>query len=124
MSAANIEVLYNGVCPVCRAGACDLERRAAAARAGVIFTDVAQHSDALARAGVTLDDVRLKLHAITPNGALLRGMPAVAVAWAATPPYRWLGRLFQRWPFTWLGAAGYHITAHVLWTWNRARGRW
>lgn|GEM_PF-1065168 len=119
-----IEVLYNGVCPVCRAGACDLERRAAAARAGVIFTDVAAHPDALARAGVSLDDVRLKLHAITPDGRVLRGMPAVAIAWAATPPYRTLGRLTQAPSFSWLAAALYHLTAHALWTWNRACGRW
>lgn len=124
MTSAPIEVLYNGVCPVCRAGACDLERRAAAARAGVIFTDVAMHPEALTRAGVTLDDVRLKLHALLPDGRVLRGMPAVAVAWAATPPYRWLGRLFQAWPFSWVGAAGYHLTAHILWAWNRACGRW
>lgn len=124
MTSAPIEVLYNGVCPVCRAGACDLERRAAAARAGVIFTDVAVHPELLTRPGVTLDDVRLKLHALLPDGRLLRGMPAVAVAWAATPPYRWLGRLFQVWPLTWVGAAGYHLTAHVLWAWNRACGRW
>lgn len=124
MDGAKIEILYNGVCPVCRAGACDLERRAAAARAGVIFTDVAAHPEALGRAGVGLDDVRLKLHAITLEGAVLRGMPAVALAWAATPPFRPLGRLMRIAPFSWLGAIGYHISAHVLWHWNRACGRW
>src|SRR5690349_8714883 len=72
MAASMIEVLYNGVCPVCRAGACDLERRAHAAKAGVVFTDVAQDGEALDRAHVTLDDVRLKLHAITPDGRVLR----------------------------------------------------
>jgi predicted DCC family thiol-disulfide oxidoreductase YuxK len=119
-----LEVLYNGVCPVCRAGACDLERRAAAARAGVIFTDVAINPDALARAGLTLDDVRLKLHAITPAGRVLRGMPAVAAAWRATPPFRPLGRASQMAPFSWAAAALYHVTAHVLWRWNRLCGRW
>jgi predicted DCC family thiol-disulfide oxidoreductase YuxK len=121
---AKIEVLYNGVCPVCRAGACDLERRAAAARAGVIFTDVAHNADALTRAGVTLDDVRLKLHALRPDGYVLRGMPAVALAWSATPPYQMLGRISRIPPFNWMAAAAYHVTAHVLWHWNRACGRW
>lgn len=123
MSTRPIEVLYNGVCPVCRAGACDLERRAIAAKAGVIFTDVAAKPEALERARVSLDDVRLKLHAITPDG-VLRGMPAVAVAWAATPPFRPLGRLAQVAPFSWIAAALYHVTAHLLWMWNRACGRW
>jgi predicted DCC family thiol-disulfide oxidoreductase YuxK len=119
-----IEVLYNGVCPVCRAGACDLERRAQAAKAGVVFTDVALHTEALARANVTLDDVRLKLHAIMPDGSVLRGMPAVAVAWAATPPYRPLGRLAKLAPVKWIAAGSYHLTAHTLWIWNRLCGRW
>jgi predicted DCC family thiol-disulfide oxidoreductase YuxK len=119
-----VEILYNGVCPVCRAGACDLERRAAIAKAGVVLTDVARHDEALVRAGVTLDQVRLKMHAIDANGRVVRGMPAVALAWAATPPYRPFGRLMQIAPFSWIGAAVYHLSAHVLWTWNRACGRW
>lgn len=81
---SQVEVLYNGVCPVCREGACDLERRAAAAKAGVVFTDVSQNGDALKRAGLSLDQVRFKLHAIDANGRVLAGMPAVALAWAAT----------------------------------------
>ena len=119
-----IEVLYNGTCPVCRAGACDLERRAAAARAGVVFTDVTSTPEALSRAGVDLDAVRLKLHAITPDGHVIVGMPAVALAWSATPPFRPLGRLLGVAPMKWVAAATYHLTAHVLWAWNRACGRW
>lgn len=124
MAAENIEVLYNGACPVCRAGACDLERRAIAARAGVLFTDVSAHPEALARAGVSLDDVRLKLHALTPDRRVLRGMPAVALAWSATPPFRPLGRVTRIAPLSWLAAGIYHIAAHALWWWNRACGRW
>lgn len=119
-----VEVLYNGVCPVCRAGACDLERRAIAARAGVVFTDVAANPAALERAGVSLDDVRLKLHAIDADGRVLRGMPAVALAWAATPPFQRLGRVCQKPPLSWIAAGLYHVTAHALWSWNRACGRW
>ncbi len=119
-----IEILYNGICPVCRAGACDLERRAIATKAGVIFTDVSTDQSALNRAGVTLDAVRLKLHALTPDGRVLRGMPAVALAWSATPPYRLLGRLCRLPVVNWISAGAYHLTAHALWAWNRASGRW
>lgn len=119
-----VEILYNAVCPVCHAGACDLERRAAVAKAGITLTDVSTTPEALARAGVTLDQVRLKMHAIDAEGHVLAGMPAVALAWSVTPPYRPLGRVMQIWPFTWIGAGLYHIAAHVLWTWNRACGRW
>ena len=119
-----VEILYNSVCPVCRAGACDLERRAAVAKAGVILTDVSQSAEALKRAGVTLDQVRLKMHAITADGRVLCGMPAVALAWATTQPYRPLGRIMQIPPFSWIGAAIYHVCAYGLWVWNRANGRW
>jgi predicted DCC family thiol-disulfide oxidoreductase YuxK len=124
MSGRPVEVLYNGVCPICRAGACDLERRATAAGAGVSFTDVATCPDALGRAGVTLDEVRLKLHAILPDGRVLRGMPAVAVAWSVTPPYRLLGRIARLPVAAPVAAAVYHVVAHALWAWNRACGRW
>ena len=119
-----VEILYNAVCPVCHAGACELEKRAALANADIALTDVSQNSDALRRAGVTLDQVRLKMHAIDENGRVLAGMPAVALAWAATPPYRLLGRVMQIPPFSWIGAAIYHLSAYVLWGWNRACGRW
>ena len=119
-----VEILYNAVCPVCHAGACELEKRAALANADVALTDVSQNSDALRRAGVTLDQVRLKMHAIDENGRVLAGMPAVALAWAATPPYRPLGRLMEVAPFSWIGAAIYHLSAYFLWGWNRACGRW
>lgn len=119
-----VEILYNAVCPVCHAGACEIEKRAALAKANVVLTDVSQNAEALHRAGVTLDQVRLKMHAIDANGRVLAGMPAVAVAWAATPPYRPLGRLMQIAPFSWIGAGVYHVSAYVLWGWNRACGRW
>jgi predicted DCC family thiol-disulfide oxidoreductase YuxK len=119
-----IEVLYNSVCPVCRAGACDIERRAAVSKAGIVLTDVSQNGEALNRAGLTLDQVRLKFHAIDRDGRLLAGMPAVALVWWALPSHRWLGELFGAPPGKWIGAFGYHIAAHSLWAWNRACGRW
>lgn len=124
MSAGVIEVLYNGRCPVCKAGACDIEKRAAVTRAGVVLTDVAAHPEALERAGVTLEAVRLKMHAIAPDARVLVGMPAVALAWAAIPPDPWFGRLMQCAPFRWIGAGLYHVTAHMLYAWNRLCRRW
>jgi predicted DCC family thiol-disulfide oxidoreductase YuxK len=124
MADAPLEVLYNGRCPVCRAGACDIEKRAALSRANVVLTDVAVDPDALSRAGVTLEAVRLKMHAIAPDGRVLAGMPAVALTWATTPPYQWLGRLMQAAPFRWLGAVGYHVSAYVLYAWNKICRRW
>lgn len=91
---------------------------------GVVVTDVSRAPEALERAGVTLYQVRLKMHAITPEGRVLRGMPAIALAWTVTPGYRTLGRVMQAPPFSWSGAVVYHVAAHLLWAWNRASGRW
>jgi predicted DCC family thiol-disulfide oxidoreductase YuxK len=122
--SAPVEILYNSVCPVCHAGACELRRRAAPTYGGVLITDVSQSPEALRRAGVTLDQVRLKMHAITQDGRVLAGMPAIALAWSVTPAYRWLGRIMQIAPFSWIGAVVYHVSAYALFAWNRACGRW
>ena len=124
MQSAQVEVLYNSVCPVCEAGACELRARIPKERPGLILTDVSKHPEALARAGVSLDQVRFRMHAITPDGRVVRGMKATTAAWIATPSYRMLGRVFEVWPLTWIGALGYNIAAVVLWWWNRANGRW
>ena len=76
------------------------------------------------RAGVTLEAVRLKMHAIDADGRIYRGMPATALAWAALPPRPWVGRLMQRAPWRWIGGALYHVSAHVLYAWNRLNRRW
>lgn len=78
----------------------------------------------LTRTGVTLDAVRLKLHALTPDGRVLAGMPAVALAWRVTLPFRWLGRVCAAPVVSSLAAGVYHVAAHALWWWNRACGRW
>ncbi len=56
----SVEVFYNSACPVCRAGMD--EQRDALEKAGIggdaLFTDMTAAPDALADAGLTLDDVR------------------------------------------------------------------
>jgi predicted DCC family thiol-disulfide oxidoreductase YuxK len=90
----------------------------------VRFADAAERPDVLDAHGLSLDAVRLKLHAVDACGTVWRGAPALALAWAATAPYRWLGRLAARPPFSWAAAAGYHLAAHALYAWNRLCGRW
>ncbi len=117
-------VLYNSVCPVCREGICHFERRTRKSSMNVEYVDVSRNPEAYEDIGVTLDAVRLKLHAILPGGILVRGWPAVHAVWQRTPGYRWLARLGDLPGLNLVSRALYHVTAHALWMWNRASKRW
>ncbi len=121
-----LTVLYNGVCPVCRSGVCVFERRSLAARnsAQVRYVDVAANPSALADHSLSLNAVRFKLHAVTADGAVLRGWPAISALWRATHGWGWLARLGDQPGLNLLARAAYHVTAQALWWWNRACKRW
>jgi predicted DCC family thiol-disulfide oxidoreductase YuxK len=121
---SELVVLYNSVCPVCREGICWAEKRTKNGREGVRYVDVSASPAAYEDRGVTLDDVRLKLHAITPDGAVLKGWPAVSALWRRTPGYGWLAKLGDAPGLNALFRALYHGVAHGLWRINRLAGRW
>jgi predicted DCC family thiol-disulfide oxidoreductase YuxK len=84
MTGHRLVVWYNTRCPVCNAGI-DWQRNKllAAVRAGHIsFKDINEQPDALASYGVSLDDIRRRLHATDESGGLIVGADvAVASAW-------------------------------------------
>src|SRR5580704_4251172 len=90
-----LTVWYNTKCPVCNAGIdWQRSRLARAARAGVIeFRDINLEPDALARFGVTLADVRRRLHGVDADGRLLVGADCAIAIWRATPGDGWLALL-------------------------------
>ncbi|MEM6898750.1 MAG: DCC1-like thiol-disulfide oxidoreductase family protein [Pseudomonadota bacterium] len=122
--AAPLRVLYNSVCLVCREGICMFERRTRESTDAVKYVDVSADRAAFLAQGITLDDVRFKLHAITPEGEALRGWPAIAALWCVTPGFGWLGYLGSLPGLNLLSAAAYDLTARVLWAVNRAQNRW
>ncbi len=117
-----LEVVYNSACPVCRAGVESFKRAQPPDDDGRTWRDINDEPERLAERGATLDDVRLKLHAVDREGNLLVGMPAVAAIWAETPGWGWAAKLARAPGLRWIAAAGYHLTAHVLYRWNRAVG--
>lgn len=121
---AGLKILYNSVCPVCRDGICYFERRTPIGPAGVEYVDVSLTPEAFQSIGVSLDDVRWKLHAVLPDGAVVRGWPAVSALWRVTPGYGWLARLGDLPGLRIVSGAAYSATAQILWMWNRAMGRW
>src|SRR3982074_2869700 len=96
MTGQSLVVWYNTRCPVCDAGI-DWQRNklVAAVRAGDIsFSDINEQPDALAGFGVSLDDIRRRLHATDETGRLIAGADVVIAMWKATPGEGWLGSLF------------------------------
>ncbi len=122
----SVEVFYNSACPVCRAGMD--EQRDALEKAGIggdaLFTDMTAAPDALADAGLTLDDVRRHFYVRDVNGNLHRGADAAAVLWRMTPRRRWLGWLISLPVLRSVARLGYDWFADRLYAWNRRKGRW
>lgn len=121
---SKLRILYNSVCPVCREGICYFERRTPEGPDTIEYVDVSLAPQAFAAQGVGLDDVRYKLHALLPDGRIVRGWPAVSALWRETPGYGWLARLGDLPVLRVLSGGAYAATAQVLWWWNRLSGRW
>tara|TARA_R100000935_G_C2790058_1_gene145563 strand:- start:374 stop:742 length:369 start_codon:yes stop_codon:yes gene_type:complete len=119
-----LTVLYNSVCPVCRDGICHFERRARTGTDLIDYVDVSRTPERYLNRSISLEDVRLKLHAIEANGQILKGWPAIAEIWRRTPGYGWLAQLGSLPGLSFLSRSLYHVTAHMLWRWNRICGRW
>lgn len=127
--STSIQIIYNSVCPVCREGICYFERKTppmheTSTSASIDYFDLSAEPNAFVGQGVTLDDVRLKLHAALPDGRIVRGWPAVSALWRVVPGYRWLATLGDLPVLNWGARALYHLAAHMLWHWNRISGRW
>lgn len=121
---AELTVLYNAICPVCREGICHFERRTKSGPGGVVYMDVSARPEPLRQYGLNLNDVRRKLHAVTPEGTLLAGWPAISALWQRTPGWQWLARLGDLPGVRIFSGIAYATAAQLLWWWNRACGRW
>ena len=126
MSRQRLVVWYNTRCPVCDAGI-DWQRNKllAAVRAGDIeFRDINEQPDALARYGVSLDDVRRRLHATDETGDLIVGADVAIAIWRLTKGEGWLASLLGNRLMLPLTRFIYDRFADVLFAWNRRKGHW
>jgi len=123
---SGLVVWYNTRCPVCDAGI-DWQRNKllAAVRAGEIeFRDINQQPDALAAFGVSLDDIRRRLHATDAAGRLIVGADVAVAIWRVTKGEGWLASLFGNRVTLPLTRFAYDRFADALFAWNRRKGRW
>jgi predicted DCC family thiol-disulfide oxidoreductase YuxK len=126
MFTPHLTVWYNTRCPVCNGGI-DWQRNKllAAVRAGAVeFRDINEQPDALARYGVTVDDIRRRLHATDEAGRLIVGADVAVALWRITPGEGWLAALFGNRVTLPVTRFFYDRFADVLFAWNRRKGRW
>ncbi len=121
-----LTVWYNTRCPVCDAGISRQKRRLIeAVKAGrIAFRDINLEPAALGRFGVSLEDIRRRLHATDADGRLLVGADVAIAVWAATPGEGWLATLFGNPVALPLTRFAYDRFADLLYAWNRRKGRW
>lgn len=81
MSAERIQLLYDGACPICRREAAWLRR--ADRRGRLELVDISVPNFDPTRFGLSHEAVQGALHAIGPNGRIVRGMDAVRAAYRA-----------------------------------------
>src|SRR5258708_17240491 len=87
MSTPRLPVWYNTRCPVCNGGI-DWQRNKLlnAVRAGhIAFKDINEAPDALAAHGVSVDEVRRRLHATDETGRLIVGSDGALAVWRISP---------------------------------------
>jgi len=126
MPSPLLTVWYNTRCPVCDAGI-DRQRNKllAAVRVGTIaFRDINLEPGVLAARGVSLEDVRRRLHATDEAGRLLTGADVAIAVWRLTPGEAWLAALLGNPVVRPLTRFVYDRFADLLYAWNRRKGRW
>jgi predicted DCC family thiol-disulfide oxidoreductase YuxK len=120
-------VWYNTRCPVCAAATiasatgCWPQRRGERLRSAILRN---LEPDALLTYGVSLEDIRRRLHATDGSGHLLIGADVAIAVWRLTPGERWLATLAGNPVVRPITRVVYDRFADLLYAWNRRKGRW
>lgn len=117
---SDIRILYNDACPICRAEIRHYQARAEKVGAPLRFEDL--NACDLGTWRMTPDQAKRRLHAMTPDGAILSGVPAFAVIWDHLPGYRGLARLVRLPGLRGLADFGYNRVA-APWLYRRQKRR-
>jgi predicted DCC family thiol-disulfide oxidoreductase YuxK len=119
------KVYYNSACPVCNAGIKDQRRRMEACGIEDIeWVDVHTHPEAVSEVGASLEQVRERLHVKESDGRINVGADAFTCLWSQTRGQRRLAKLSRLPGLKQLTHSAYNLFAHLLYRWNRTKGRW
>ena len=90
----------------------------------IVFEDINQRPDALARFDIDVEAIRKKLHALDDQEDLLIGADVAIAMWKITPGLTWLGRLAGNSIIRPVSKMAYDVLAHFLYRWNKRRCHW
>jgi predicted DCC family thiol-disulfide oxidoreductase YuxK len=119
-------VWYNTRCPVCDAGINRQRNKLIdAVKSGAIaFSDINLAPETLSKYGVSLEDVRRRLHATDEAGQLIVGADVAIAIWRVTPGEYWVAALLGNRLTRPITRFVYDRFADGLYAWNRRKGHW
>ena len=100
---SNLEVFYDGSCPLCRAEIGMYQSSGTQAQ----FCDISQGQRL--PENKSHDDMMARFHVRDESGRLISGAAAFAALWRATPGWQWLGWLVGLPPFVWIAEGLYRV---------------
>jgi len=113
-----LEILYNGRCPICSAEIAQYRKQAESAEAPVQFIDL--HDATLAHWGLDAEQATRRFHA-RKDGQIISGFPAFLVLWHELPRMRRLARALELPVLHQMADFGYNYLAAPLLYWMHKR---
>ena len=113
-----LEILYNGRCPICSAEIAQYRQQAERADAPVQFIDL--HDATLTHWGLSKEQATKRFHA-RKDGQIISGFPAFLVLWWELPRMRWLARVLELPVLRQMADFGYNSLAAPLLYWMHKR---
>ena len=93
-SSADLTVLFDGSCPLCRREISHLQGLAEKTPGhGLCFLDISQTSGSSAEFAAERDQLLARFHVQRADGSRLDGAAAFVAMWGRLPGWRWLARL-------------------------------
>lgn len=104
---SDLTVFFDGACPLCTREIAFYRRLRGAE--SIRWIDVSQSSEPEIALALRREDALKRLHVKHADGRINSGGQAFADMWSAMPALAPIGRLFQRWPFSWILEGAYRI---------------
>lgn len=113
-----VEILYNGRCPICSAEIAQYRKQAERAEAPVAFIDL--HDAPLSQWNLSAEQAARRFHA-RKDGQIISGFPAFLILWGELPRMRWLARVLSLPVLRQIADFSYNYAAAPLLYWLHKR---
>jgi len=98
--AKETKVFFDGTCPLCSREINFYKRKGKGAN--IIWVDISLLDTGDVFPGLTKEEALKRFHLLDYKGRLLSGAKAFAALWLVLPPFKLLGRIAQKEPFTFI----------------------